>query len=99
MFSKEAASMILTDDNFASTIKGIAEGRLIFANLRKAIQYTLSHITSESCGFIAIYRCTDPITLVTTSRIDNGLGIRIIYSVYVRMGSTRKSKGTDEDAP
>ena len=37
--------MILIDDNFASTIKGIAEGRLIFANLRKAIQYTLSHIT------------------------------------------------------
>jgi sodium/potassium-transporting ATPase subunit alpha len=45
--SKEAASMILLDDNFASTVKGIAEGRLIFINLKKSIQYTISHITPE----------------------------------------------------
>ncbi|CAB4389242.1 unnamed protein product [Rhizophagus irregularis] len=45
--SKEAASMILIDDNFASVVKGIAEGRLIFTNLKKSIQYTLSHITPE----------------------------------------------------
>src|ERR1700761_5314390 len=36
--SKEAASMILLDDNFASTVNGIAEGRLIFANLKKSIR-------------------------------------------------------------
>ncbi|KAH0558645.1 hypothetical protein GP486_004705 [Trichoglossum hirsutum] len=45
--SKEAASMILLDDNFASTVRGIEEGRLIFVNLKKSIQYTLSHITPE----------------------------------------------------
>ncbi|CAI2191862.1 11376_t:CDS:2 [Funneliformis geosporum] len=45
--SKEAAAMILIDDNFASTVKGIEEGRLIFANLKKSIQYTLTHITPE----------------------------------------------------
>jgi sodium/potassium-transporting ATPase subunit alpha len=31
--SKEAAAMILFDDNFASTVKGIEEGRLIFQNV------------------------------------------------------------------
>ncbi|KAG0287811.1 hypothetical protein BGZ97_006987, partial [Linnemannia gamsii] len=36
--SKEAASMILLDDNFASTVRGIEEGRLIFTNLKKSIQ-------------------------------------------------------------
>ena len=36
--SKEAAAMILLDDNFASTVNGIAEGRLIFANLKKSIR-------------------------------------------------------------
>ncbi|KAJ1883105.1 hypothetical protein H4R99_000924 [Coemansia sp. RSA 1722] len=45
--SKEAASMILLDDNFASIVKGIEEGRLIFANLKKSIRYTLTHSTPE----------------------------------------------------
>ncbi|TCD67985.1 hypothetical protein EIP91_011654 [Steccherinum ochraceum] len=41
--SKEAANMILLDDNFASTVKGVAEGRQIFVNLKRSIQYTISH--------------------------------------------------------
>ncbi|KAG6816112.1 hypothetical protein H0H87_008569, partial [Tephrocybe sp. NHM501043] len=45
--SKEAANMILLDDNFASTVNGVAEGRLIFANLKRSIQYTVSHSTPE----------------------------------------------------
>jgi len=45
--SKEAASMILLDDNFSSTVRGIEEGRLIFVNLKKSIRYTLSHSTAE----------------------------------------------------
>ncbi|KAI8319991.1 hypothetical protein GQ54DRAFT_298943 [Martensiomyces pterosporus] len=45
--SKEAASMILLDDNFASIVKGIEEGRLIFANLKKSIRYTVTHSTPE----------------------------------------------------
>lgn len=45
--SKEAAAMILLDDNFASIVRGIEEGRLIFVNLKKSIKYTVSHITPE----------------------------------------------------
>lgn len=45
--SKEAASMILLDDNFASIVRGIEEGRLIFVNLKKSIQYTITHSTPE----------------------------------------------------
>ncbi|KAJ3878893.1 aminophospholipid-transporting P-type ATPase [Lentinula edodes] len=45
--SKEAAKMILLDDNFASTVKGVAEGRQIFVNLKRSIQYTISHSTPE----------------------------------------------------
>lgn len=36
--SKEAANMILLDDNFASIIHGVREGRLIFANLKRSIK-------------------------------------------------------------
>lgn len=33
--TKDAASMILLDDNFSSIVSGIREGRLIFVNLKK----------------------------------------------------------------
>ncbi|MFV0441257.1 MAG: calcium-translocating P-type ATPase, PMCA-type [Lachnospirales bacterium] len=40
--SKEAADMILTDDNFASIVKAVEEGRTIFNNIRKVVAYLLS---------------------------------------------------------
>jgi len=39
--SKEAADMILTDDNFASIVSAVEEGRHVFNNIRKVILYTL----------------------------------------------------------
>ncbi len=39
--SKEAADMIITDDNFASIVSAVEEGRHVFENIRKVILYTL----------------------------------------------------------
>ena len=45
--SKEAAAMTLTDDNFASIVAAVEEGRGIFGNCKKYLMYLLSANTSE----------------------------------------------------
>lgn len=40
--SKDAAAMILTDDNFATIIKAVANGRNVYRNIKNAIQFLLS---------------------------------------------------------
>ena len=45
--SKEAADMILTDDNFTTIIKAVKQGRGIYANIRKCVKYLLSSNIGE----------------------------------------------------
>ena len=45
--SKEAASITLLDDNFASIVAAIEEGRIVFANIRKYLTYLLSSNVGE----------------------------------------------------
>lgn len=82
--SKEAAAMILLDDNFSSIVTGIMEGRLIFANLKKSIRYTLTHLTPEISAYMLFIILSIPVPLspILTLMIDLGteLGPAISYA-------------------
>ncbi|SPQ93560.1 unnamed protein product (mitochondrion) [Plasmodiophora brassicae] len=45
--ARDAADVVLVDDDFCTIVNGIEEGRLIFDNLRKIIAYTLTHLVAE----------------------------------------------------
>jgi len=72
--SKQAADMILLDDNFASIVTGVEEGRLIFDNLKKSIAYTLSSNIPEISPFLffIVFGCPLPLGTVTILCIDLG---------------------------
>eukprot|EP00792_Barthelona_sp_PAP020_P011631 TRINITY_DN574_c0_g1_i1.p1 TRINITY_DN574_c0_g1~~TRINITY_DN574_c0_g1_i1.p1 ORF type:complete len:1098 (+),score=335.38 TRINITY_DN574_c0_g1_i1:29-3295(+) len=63
--SREAADMILIDDNFATIVNGIEEGRLIFDNLKKSIAYTLSSNIPEIMPFLFFITVGLPLPLST----------------------------------
>ena len=50
--AKQAADVILLDDNFSSIVVGIEEGRLMFDNLKKCLFYVLSSNVAEIAPFI-----------------------------------------------
>ncbi|XP_029207817.2 sodium/potassium-transporting ATPase subunit alpha-3-like [Acropora muricata] len=72
--SKQAADMILLDDNFASIVTGVEEGRLIFDNLKKSIAYTLTSNIPEITPFLMfiIIGIPQPLGIVTILCIDLG---------------------------
>lgn len=61
--SKEAAAMILLDDNFSTIITGILQGRLIFENLKKSFRYTMTHSTPEILAFVLFVLLGMPLPL------------------------------------
>lgn len=79
--SKEAADMILLDDNFASIVAGVEEGRLIFDNLKKSIAYTLTSNIPEITPFLAFIIVQLPLPLTTVLILCIDLGTDLLPAI------------------
>lgn len=79
--SKQAADMILLDDNFASIVTGVEEGRLIFDNLKKSIAYTLTSNIPEISPFLFFMIASVPLPLGTVTILCIDLGTDMVPAI------------------
>ncbi|XP_036084333.1 potassium-transporting ATPase alpha chain 2 isoform X2 [Rousettus aegyptiacus] len=79
--AKNAADMILLDDNFASIVTGVEEGRLIFDNLKKTIAYTLTKNIAELCPYLIYIIAGLPLPIGTITILFIDLGTDIVPSI------------------
>jgi sodium/potassium-transporting ATPase subunit alpha len=79
--SKQAADMILLDDNFASIVTGVEEGRLIFDNLKKSIAYTLTSNIPEISPFLMFILLSIPLPLGTITILCIDLGTDLVPAI------------------
>ncbi len=72
--AKEAADMILLDDNFATIVNAIEEGRTVYENIRKFISYIFSSNIPEIVPYLAyvLFRIPLPLTIMQILAVDLG---------------------------
>jgi len=75
--AKEAANIILTDDNFASIVNAIEEGRAVYANIKKFTSYIFTSNTPEAVPFI----------LFALSRTRIPLALNVMHILSVDLGT------------
>ncbi|MEO5713564.1 MAG: cation-translocating P-type ATPase [Luteolibacter sp.] len=76
--TRQAADIIITDDNFATIVAAVEEGRGIYANIRKTLQYLLAGSTAElsfmmACVIIGLPTPLLPIHLLWINLVTDGL--------------------------
>lgn len=79
--AKEAADMILMDDNFSSIVNGVEEGRVLFDNLKKSIAYTLSSNIPEISPIMLKLFIGVPLPLKTIQILLIDLGTDMVPAI------------------
>ena len=95
--AREAAEMILTDDNFASIVSAAEEGRAVYDNIRRFLTYILTHNIAEFIPYLlfVLIRIPLPITVMQILAID--LGSDLVPALA--LGTDPPEPGTMEKPP
>ena len=72
--AKEAADMVLLDDNFASIVSAVEEGRAVFENIRKFLTYVLVHNVAELIPYLGFVLLRIPLALTPIQALSIDMG-------------------------
>ncbi|MDR3415237.1 MAG: cation-transporting P-type ATPase [Nevskia sp.] len=72
--AKEAADMVLLDDNFASIVNAVEEGRAVFENIRKFLTYVLVHNVAELIPYLGFLLFKIPLALTPVQALSIDMG-------------------------
>jgi P-type Ca2+ transporter type 2C len=97
--AKEAADMVLTDDNFASIVNAVEEGRAVYANIRKFTTYIFTSNTPEAVPFVlfAFSRARIPLALTVMQVLSIDLGTDLVPALA--LGTEQPEPGVMDKPP
>ncbi|MGW4161015.1 cation-translocating P-type ATPase [Streptomyces sp. NPDC004788] len=97
--AREAAAMVLTDDDFATIVTAIESGRRVYDNVRKFIVYIFAHATPEIVPFLvfALSAGTVPLPLTVLQILAIDLGTETLPALA--LGRERSEPGIMERPP
>jgi calcium-translocating P-type ATPase len=95
--AKESADLVLLDDNFASIVAAVEEGRAVFANIRKFLTYILTSNIPEIVPYLVfvLLRVPLPLTIIQILAVD--LGTDMIPALG--LGADRPDPAAMREAP
>ncbi|MFD4646728.1 cation-translocating P-type ATPase [Streptomyces sp. NPDC058441] len=97
--AREASTMVLTDDNFATIVTAIESGRRVYDNVRKFIVYIFAHLTPEVVPFLvfALSAGAVPLPLTVLQILAIDLGTETLPALA--LGRERAEPGTMSRPP
>jgi len=79
--AREAAQIVLLDDNFASIVAGVEEGRTVFSNIRKFTSYVLASNVPEMAPLLAYVALPVPLALTVIQILAIDLGTDMVPAI------------------
>jgi len=95
--AREAADIVLVDDNFTTIVEAIEQGRAVYQNIRKFLTYILASNMAEFLPFLAMVFLKIPPALVILQILVIDLGTDMLPALV--LGAEHPEKGSMEQPP